>query len=157
MDGWRDGCLLMWGSEDGMEANEMHWRVVLMKGQEPVEVVAQFIPTTLHECEHLHNECKTHQHKQHRTEKSNTNTNKITRYHLYWIPQMRNTTDKYLNDTNTHKAYLYTLVTQPSKLRIKRQNHDPNRYTIESFLYEGYRTCMCHGMRCSQIHRGQMV
>lgn len=58
---------------------------------------------------------------------------------------MRNTTDKYLNDTNTHKAYLYTVVTQPPKLMKKRQSHDPNRYTTVS--YERYRTCMCTGIR----------
>lgn len=59
---------------------------------------------------------------------------------------MKNTTDKYLNDTNTHKAYLYILVTQPSKLRKKRQNHDPTDNITVSYLYEGHGTCMYNGI-----------
>lgn len=49
-----DGCLFLWGDEDGMKGSEMHWRIVLMKRQEPEEVVVQFIPTTLCECRHEH-------------------------------------------------------------------------------------------------------
>lgn len=47
---------------------------------------------------------------------------------------MKSTIDKYLNDTNTHKAYLYTLVTQPSKIRKKRQSNDSSRYTTVSYI-----------------------
>lgn len=82
---------------------------------------------------------KNHQHKQHRTEKQYKHEQNHKQANS-WIPQMKNTTDKYLNDTNTHKAYLYTLVTQPFKPRKKLMIQ-----THHSELSQRYRTCMCNG------------